>query len=566
MKPHGRRVRGPVSDLVELRGPSGDRSHAIAYHDAFRDDPALGTGLDVLRSFLELPMVEGIAPLRFTRRGFLVYATPDVRTVRELIGVFAEEGGAGPRAALELIERAGRTIVEAARVAEHHGLRSHGSLDPWRVGVAADGAVTLLGYGLPPLEVVDFLRDERLVPPADALRYAPPERLDGEAEEARSDLYALCLMAVELCTGFPVYRGDARTVLDAAGAGDAPDLLGSAPRALADVVRPMLAPYASQRPEPGRWLQTVAAAARGAEGRTLGELVEEGAQYLSDVEEDLAPGAVIEDFVGPPPKDPRIEALRPPIEAQAARARASMGTLGELPAVDDAIAEVAAALTLAEQASSDVVAAMEEADAALAALQECGDLVQAEGLLRTATEAADRAELAAEQVVAARADAVAADRTAKERAASKRRAVLTAAEEAIARAEAALEAFGELEEAEARLGAARAAMRKASVARDHRSAERAAGRATTAAEAALAAVDGARRKAEEEVRRKAEAEEARRRAEEEARREAEAEEARRVAEEEEARRRAEEDARRKAEEQEARRKAEEEEARRKAEE
>ncbi|MCB9685446.1 MAG: hypothetical protein H6735_10435 [Alphaproteobacteria bacterium] len=531
MKPHGRRVRGPVSDLVELRGPTGDRSHAIAYHDAFRDDPALGTGLDVLRSFLELPMVDGIAPLRASRRGFLVYATPDVRTVRELIGVFAEEGGGGPRAALELIERAGRTIVEAARVAEHHGVRSHGSLDPWRVGVSADGSVTLLGYGLPPLEVVDFLRDERLVPPADALRYAPPERLDGEAEEERSDLYALCLMAVELCTGFPVYRGDARAVLDAAGAGDAPDLLTGVPQALADAVRPMLAPYASQRPDPLRWLATVASAARRAEGRTLGELVEEGAQYLSDVEEDLPPGASIDDFVGPPPKDARIDALEPQLRAQAARAREALAGLGDPPAVDDAMPEVAAATSRAEEALADVVAAVDEAEVALEAFAACADFAVANNLLGVATAAADRAVSAAVRVSTARAEAEAADLAAKDRAAAERQAVLGAAEEAIARAEEALEAFGELEEAEARLGAARAAMRKASVARDHRSAERAAGRATAAAEAALEAVVAAKEKAAAELRRKAE-HEAREKAEHEARRRAEEERARREAEEE----------------------------------
>src|SRR6185295_13119619 len=92
MTPRGRRVKGPISDLVELDA-NGARAHAIAFHDDYRTDPALVAGLDGIRDFLELPMVDGICPLGSARNGAFAYATGEVRTVRELVGVFAEDGG-----------------------------------------------------------------------------------------------------------------------------------------------------------------------------------------------------------------------------------------------------------------------------------------------------------------------------------------------------------------------------------------------------------------------------------------------------------------------------------------
>ena len=51
---------------------------------------------------------------------------------------------------------------------------------------------------------------------AEALRYAPPERLEGRDEDATSDLFGLALVALEWVVGEPVYKGTVDQIREAA--------------------------------------------------------------------------------------------------------------------------------------------------------------------------------------------------------------------------------------------------------------------------------------------------------------------------------------------------------------
>ncbi|MEQ1507585.1 MAG: hypothetical protein ABMB14_35470, partial [Myxococcota bacterium] len=378
-----RRVRGPISDLVDL-SMGGVHHVAVAFHDDFRDDPALAAALDPVRDFLELPMAEGVAPLIAARRGVFAYRVPAGRTVRELVSVFAEEGGGGSRAALELIAEALSALAGAAKAGADRGIRSHGSLDPWRLAVDDRGKVTLVGYGLPPLDLLDFQRDETQVPVADSLRYCPPERLDGDAEDWTSDAFAVALCAIELATGRVVYAASGRALLDEVGAGEAVKRLDQAPRELVAVVRTSLAPFPDQRPtDPAIVIDAARKAAARAPGRTLAELVAAASPYLADVEDDLAPGFGIPELVGPPPDEPqRLAAIdratraaghaSAVVEAMAAQLDSASGR------VDDALDGVPEAIARAGDALTEGRTAAERAEQAADRAGQAVDAVTAE--------------------------------------------------------------------------------------------------------------------------------------------------------------------------------------------
>ena len=166
-----RRVRGPIYDLVELES-EGRTFAALVFHEGYRRQEPPDGGVRAILDFLELPMVDGIAPLSVTLPGVAVYASGKVRTVREILGIYAEEGGCGARAALELFAVTAEALVGASVAARDRGLASHGSLDPWQLGVvpppgpgASSPKVAVLGYGLPAPDVADFIAIRARCPP-----------------------------------------------------------------------------------------------------------------------------------------------------------------------------------------------------------------------------------------------------------------------------------------------------------------------------------------------------------------------------------------------------------------
>jgi hypothetical protein len=218
----GKGIEGPGSDLllVDLGGGAG--GVAIAYRGG--DRPELAAGLDAARGFLRSPGVDGLLALvAEPDPGVFVYDRKGGLSVRELLLAHARLGRpCGERAGLELLLQSAEVLADAAGRAAAAGLPGHGDISPWRLLVDGDGYADLLGYGLPPLALLDFLEERADTVPADALRYAPPERLELRAEDALSDVFSLTLVAVELIAGRPVFDGAAEDVIEALLAGEAP--------------------------------------------------------------------------------------------------------------------------------------------------------------------------------------------------------------------------------------------------------------------------------------------------------------------------------------------------------
>ncbi len=210
MRTTGRLLRGPASDLVELDGANGLRHTAIQFHDAYRDHNAINDALEVVRHYLQSPMVTGMIELVDIdhEHGAYVYPTGQCWSVAEIIRLLADMGEtAGVRAGLELMYAAGQILVEAADTGEAEGVYSHGGLTPWRIVLRKDGQVMIIGYALPQCEILEFHADPERVPREDSFRYCPPERMEAAPEDITSDLFGLSLIAFELMTGKPVYDG-----------------------------------------------------------------------------------------------------------------------------------------------------------------------------------------------------------------------------------------------------------------------------------------------------------------------------------------------------------------------
>jgi hypothetical protein len=331
-KPTGRRVRGYISDLVELSAPRALWT-ALVYHQDYRDDAVLQAGADRIAAFATAPGVDGVPPLVLTAPGVFAYDTGEIRSTRELVG--AARGGIGWRAATEWFIAAA-TILEAASTAT--GLPAHGSLDPHRILVDYDGTLRVIGFGLPRLDLVDFLDDASLLPPTESLRYTAPESLEGADEDFGTDLFVLGLIAARLGGGHQLYGADdPKALLATAADGEAHAALKRvAPDCPAlPWLGAVLEPWPEDRPD------SIAAAvdrARtlidGLEGPTLAEAMDAHAETASDVEVDLPRGWVLP--VPPPPLDEerREQATRKLKRSHGEASRALERTLERLPPLE----------------------------------------------------------------------------------------------------------------------------------------------------------------------------------------------------------------------------------------
>ena len=64
MEPTGRRVKGPVSELVELKKPSDELLHtAIVYDNEYHGHVALKDNVVLALNFMECPLVAGIVDM-----------------------------------------------------------------------------------------------------------------------------------------------------------------------------------------------------------------------------------------------------------------------------------------------------------------------------------------------------------------------------------------------------------------------------------------------------------------------------------------------------------------------
>ena len=182
----GRQVVGPASTLVEFEDAEQVRYMAIIYDAKYRQLTGLNTAVHLAMNFLQCPLVLGLVELshHHPEEGAFFYPTSSSWSIAEILRLHRQEGVcAGHRAGLELCYLAGLVLTEASESGALQGVYSHGDLSPWRIVVQGDGDVQIIGYGLPQADLLlQQSQPDHVVHP-DALRYSPPERLEGQPED-----------------------------------------------------------------------------------------------------------------------------------------------------------------------------------------------------------------------------------------------------------------------------------------------------------------------------------------------------------------------------------------------
>lgn len=222
LRPTGRQFKDSGSTLVELEDDQGLRHVAIVLYDPFLENADLGLDFRGVLSFLEHPMVRGLVELKHhdLLTGIFVYPTGPMWTIREVLRIARDrEKPLGLKTALELGILGTQILIEASATGGLTGCFAHGSLSPWRLALKPDGSLQVFGYGVPQVEVVAYLRDADRVPPAEAFRYVPPERVEQQPEDLAADTFSLMLIVAEAATGRRVHdeaQADAmvRTIRD----------------------------------------------------------------------------------------------------------------------------------------------------------------------------------------------------------------------------------------------------------------------------------------------------------------------------------------------------------------
>ena len=145
--------------------------------------------------------------------------------------------------------KAGKILIDASESGTSQGVSSHGGVGPWNLLINATGDVLVVEYGLPQVDFLDFLEDDEYLPKDDRLRYCPPERIEGAAEDISSDLFALALIVVEMIAGEPLYDAEGEALLKMVEKGEADKALEEFEfsEELEDLLFPALAPYQDQR-------------------------------------------------------------------------------------------------------------------------------------------------------------------------------------------------------------------------------------------------------------------------------------------------------------------------------
>ena len=270
----GSASRAPGGTVQPMSGPSGLHL-VVRFREELVGHHLLGEGMREVVGFVEAPQVDGVAALTAWDEATAAFAYP---TGPGKLLAEALSGPPSPRAALELVAALAPVLARAAARATDAGLYAHGGLSPWRVWVSPGGQLTLLGYGLAPVEVLAWLDEETDEVPVESLRYAPPERIEDKGEDVRSDLFALAMMAGELAVGQPLLTGTPEEILDAQVAGKAierlEDLATSLHDDALDLLCGLLEPAVARRPKAGAELAELAELlGRDTSGPSLADLL-----------------------------------------------------------------------------------------------------------------------------------------------------------------------------------------------------------------------------------------------------------------------------------------------------
>ena len=152
-------------------------------------------------------MVDGLSDM--TRavigKGIFQFDTGSVMVLYDILRAMRDKRKPlGIRAGIELCIHIGNALQEASENGPMQGIYSSNGLTPWRIVVDAEGLPSIIGYGLPQIDMVTFRESGEGSPREESFKCCPPERLLSGDEDISSDVYSLALIAVEVMTGKPL--------------------------------------------------------------------------------------------------------------------------------------------------------------------------------------------------------------------------------------------------------------------------------------------------------------------------------------------------------------------------
>ncbi len=124
------------------------------------------------------------------------------RTLKQIV---VEEGPLDPGRAIDLVEQ----VLRAARFAHKRGI-IHRDLKPHNVIVDAEDRAKVTDFGIALAGVSDMTETGSIMGTA---QYLSPEQAQGQAVDARSDLYSVGIMLYELLTGRVPFDGDSAVTI-----------------------------------------------------------------------------------------------------------------------------------------------------------------------------------------------------------------------------------------------------------------------------------------------------------------------------------------------------------------
>ncbi|HEU0030246.1 MAG TPA: protein kinase [Kofleriaceae bacterium] len=191
----------------------------------------------------------------------------------------------------------------------------HCDVSPSNVMVSTDGYVKILDFGIARATFASALERRRL---RGKPRYMAPEQTLGEPPTAGADVFALGIIAWELFTGLPLYRGpDLRSILEAVRHTDPPRLDRMNPQVPAEIVNAVARALSREPEQRGSAADLAAACARtamAAGARHLAEWIGELEQRSSHTElSAMSPWQPQATSISVPPARPPGPPTRPPI-------------------------------------------------------------------------------------------------------------------------------------------------------------------------------------------------------------------------------------------------------------
>ena len=237
--------KGPAALLAEVEDDQGNQNIALVFQEEYHGHSLLNDSLTGIMSFLHNPVIPGIADLIQHEKGTgsFVFNTGPCISIAQIIRRMGDAGVTpGPRAGLEFMERAGRILTDTSEYTINtFAVGSHGSLNPWRILSRRNGAIQIIGYAIPQVEMKDFHRNPNNIPREDSFRYCPPERVSNHPEDLSSDIFVLALIAFEIMVTRPVYDGTVDDIRQKAVRGEASRQLMNYQSVLPKYVRNFLA-------------------------------------------------------------------------------------------------------------------------------------------------------------------------------------------------------------------------------------------------------------------------------------------------------------------------------------